>query len=103
MQNINFWHNTNYQTYDELINYINEHSDIDKQVISDVLSLFEEFSMNQLREGKGIKMLNKTKITHHQIMKGKKINKLIDFRIGQIKDKELFTPELLEEIQNRLD
>jgi hypothetical protein len=36
-------------------------------------------------------------------MKGKKINKLIDFRIGQIKDKELFTPELLEEIQNRLD
>ena len=103
MQNINFWHNTNYQTYDELINYINEHSDIDKQVISDVLSLFEEFSMNQLREGKGIKMLNKTKITHHQIMKGKKINKLIDFRIGQIKDKELFTPELLEEIKNRLD
>lgn len=103
MQNINFWHNTDYQTYNDLINYINEHSDIDKQIISDVLSLFEEFAINSLEQGKGIKMLNKTKITHHQIMKGNKINKLVDFRVGQINSKDLFSNEMLKEIKQKLE
>lgn len=103
MQNINIWHNTNYQSYKELVDYIYEHSGIEKQTVSDVLSLFEEFSLNQLEQGKGIKMLNRTKITHHQIMKGKKINKLIDFRIGQINSKDLFNEELNKELDNKFD
>jgi hypothetical protein len=36
-------------------------------------------------------------------MKGKKINKLIDFRIGQINSKDLFNEELNKELDNKFD
>lgn len=92
------WTNNNLVKYDDVLNTISEKTGYDKQIIHEILMVFEDVVNHNLIDGKGIKLHDYSKITHAVNKKGKQLTKFIVFLL-----KDRSTNDLFSQIESQIE
>lgn len=85
------WTNNDLVKYDDVLNTISEKTGYDKQIIHEILMVFEDVVNHNLIDGKGIKLHDYSKITHAVNKKGKQLTKFIVFLLKDRSTNDLFS------------
>lgn len=91
------WTNEDLVKYDDVLNVISEKTGYEKQVIHEILMVFQDVVNHNLMEGKGIKLHDYSKITHAVNKKGKQLTKFIVFLL-----KDRGTNDLFSQIEDKV-
>ena len=92
------WTNNDLVKYDDVLNTISEKTGYDKQIIHEILMVFEDVVNHNLIDGKGIKLHDYSKITHAVNKKGKQLTKFIVFLL-----KDRSTNDLFSQIESQIE